>query len=188
MGCGALPDLGGGVGHGRAGNAVVNGFVAHDSDDVEGGELDGAPAAHNNLGRLHIAVDDAGLIEGAQSVGHRQSYADGLVGRQAAALPEDGSEVAALDVLHHHVGHRLYAAAQDAHHVGRLAGGGGGEQLYFGPHACAVAVGQDASEDLDGRDLARRGVARSPDVAEAPAAQPCLEEVVGDLATSLETA
>ncbi len=60
------------------------------------------------------------------------------------------AEVAALDVLHDDVRHRVDAATEDMHDVLRAAGGGRRQQLDVGAHGCGLARRESAGEQLDG--------------------------------------
>ncbi len=77
-----------------------DGRVALDLGDAEVGEHDPAVVGDQHVGRLHVAVQDALAVRGAQHVEHGEPDLGGAARLQQAVLPDDLGERLALDELH----------------------------------------------------------------------------------------
>src|SRR5215218_3214006 len=96
-------------------------------DQPEVGHLDRL-AGQEEIFRLHVEVDDAGVVGVVEGVGHRAQQLGGGLGAEAPLAVEQVAQGAAADVLHHDPGQApLLARVVDGDHVGvRQAGGGAG--------------------------------------------------------------
>ncbi len=131
--------------------------------DAEVGELDPALGREQDVGRLDVAVHDAGGVRGGQGQRSLSEDRAGLLRRHRAA-GDELRERLSLDELHHEVGvAAVLAVVVDRRDVGMRQGCGM-------PCLIPEAVGERRlargvrAHDLDGDLTAEDGVARLPDV------------------------
>ncbi len=127
-------------------------------------------AVDEDVGRLHVAVQDAGSVGGHERVRHLQEQGSGDVGGERAPVADDLGQRAAVDVLHHQpvgVGLAVDDGIEDGHHV-RVVELGTEACLALGPRQVG-AVGSGQQPDLLEGHLAPEDlVATEPDCAHAP--------------------
>ena len=148
--------------------------------DAEVGDLHPTVGRDEQVGRLHVAVHDAGGVRGADGVGGLREEAPHRVGVHRAAGPDQVRQRLAVDQLHHQVGPRHVRAVaglrglaevEDRGDVGvvqrrRVVGLG----LEPGPEGGVVGVLR--LEQLHRDRAAERGVARAPHLAHAARRDP----------------
>ncbi len=81
-----------------------DGGIPLDLGDAEVGQHDPAVVRHQDVGRLHIAVQDALAVGGTQHVQHGHAHLGGAARGERAVVADDLGERAALDQLHHDPG------------------------------------------------------------------------------------
>ncbi len=89
----AVPIDRGGLRHRHAG-------VAHGAGDAEVHDLDLAGAGQHDVGRLDVAVDDAGPVAVLQRLEDADGHLQGPLGQQLAAGVQQLTQRGAVDVLH----------------------------------------------------------------------------------------
>jgi hypothetical protein len=117
-------------------------------DQPEIGDLDRL-AGQEQVLRLHVQVDHAGVVGVVEGVGHRAEQLGGRLGAEAALAVEQVAQGPAADVLHHDPGQApLLARVVHRDHVGmRQAGGRAG----LAPELLgeAAVAGELGAGDLD---------------------------------------
>ncbi len=69
--------------------------------DPEIGHPDPAVLAQHDVGRLDVAMDDAGAVGDGQGLGDLTGHVDHVTGGEPSVFVEDRSQRAAFDSLHH---------------------------------------------------------------------------------------
>ncbi len=86
--------------HARRGQARVVEAAAHADGEPEVEQLDRPVLAHEHVGRLEVAVDEAGAVGGGERLGGGTAEPHDLLGRQGALVAELLGEVLSLEQLH----------------------------------------------------------------------------------------
>ncbi len=158
--------------------------VAADLGHAEVEHLDDARAllalGEEDVGRLDVAVEDAGLVR----LGHADARLGGDAQRhvrpQGAQAPEHVLQVLADEVLQHHVGARGLGIDAGVEAAGDVLGVDGPGRLRLaleaGQHG--DAVGQVLVDDLDGDHAAAARVLGGVDRAHATGAEEALDPVL----------
>ena len=153
--------------------------IGLDPGDPEVGQLGPATRADQDVGRLHVAVDDAGRVSGHEGVRDLTEQPRRVVRGQPSFVPDDLGQRRTLDVLHHQpvdVGVAVDRDVEDRDHV-RVVEVGTQACLTLG--ACEVGpVGAREQADALERHLAAEDlVPTEPDRTHAASPDLALERV-----------
>ena len=130
---------------------------------------------------LQVAMDDAPLVGGGETLGHLDRQLDGLSGRERALL-EPSSQRLALEELHHGVGGVAFAAHVEDAGDARVIQRRHGPRLAFEACERFGVPGQVPRQHLDGDEPVQPRVARLPHLTHAA----CAERGEGLVGSELE--
>ena len=109
------------------------------------------------FGRLQVAVDDAGVVQSAQTRHQRHHQIDERALIQRSARTQHRVQILPLQPLRHEVGHAVLHANVENRNDARMADGGGAPRFTkkaVAPHCAARRfVGEDLQRQLDGDRL-----------------------------------
>jgi hypothetical protein len=129
--------------------------------DPEVRETDvGRPGVEDDVGRLHVAVDDVQSVRVRQCLGQLLADRDRPLDAQRAAVEHVGQRRAIHEVEHQIWDTVVGTPAAQSHHAGVIEST---EHLDLGPEP-VHALGVDHPEELDGDRAARTGVPGSEDL------------------------
>ena len=174
--------LGGADDRAGAGEVLGMGGVAGDRlgrglGDAEVGHLHPPVLAQQDVGRLHVAVDDAGLVGVLEGPRHLGGDVDRLGRRQRPPLEERLPQGGAVDQLHDDEGQPVVeAGVEDADHVG-VGQPGGGDGLAPEPLEERRVGGQLGQQQLHRHRPAQHRVLRLPHLGHAAAGDLVAEAV-----------
>jgi hypothetical protein len=160
--------------------AAVGDLGARDAEVDELHRLFARDHREEDVGRLEIAVDDPGGVDGVEPLGDLAEEPGDRADREAALARQLRAEVLAVEELHDHVG----VAAIDAIVVGlhdvRALDVRHGARLALEAHAGVVVAGGDGVDELDGHVAPELAIEGHPERAHAPRGQLALEAVFAD--------
>ena len=155
--------------------------------DAEVGDLHLPVGRDQQVGRLHVAVHDAGPVRGADRVGRLGHQVADHLGVERLAAAQQRRERLPVDELHHEERARQAGAVRSAEQRGlpdvvdrrdaRVVQRRGVPGLGLEPGAEQRVVGVLALEHLDRHGPAQRGVGGPPDLAHATGRDPRLQPV-----------
>ena len=151
--------------------------VVADLGDAEVGHHHPAVLAAQDVGRLDVAVHQVGPVGGGEGVGHLRADVGHLVGIEDLAAVELGSQVGAVDELHHDGLHAVVVTGVVDGHDAGVAQACGGYRLGAEAGHEAVVGGEVRMQDLDRDPPAEHLVGGLPDLGHAAAGDAALEAV-----------
>ncbi len=156
---------------------VIGPVQRHRLGDTEIDDLEDDPAVlelgEEQVGRLDVAVEDAGLVRPDEPEAGLPDEAHAELGRELAAALQELLEVLPLEELHGHVDEarrRVGAGVEDVDDVGRLEGAGE-PRLPLEALDHLVVAGHLGTDDLEGHVPARSHVSDLVDGAHAALAE-----------------
>jgi hypothetical protein len=183
----AAEHLGGGVGDGAGDDTGGGALGVAEAGDPEVGQLVVADPRRQDVGRLDVAVEDPGLVGGAERIAHLDGDPEDLLPRGRAVVGQLGLERARRQVLHGEEGQPLLGLAGVVHGDDVRVPRERPDRLALGLEPpLGVLVGRvDVGQHLEGDRAPQLGLVGPVHDREATPTQLALDLVPGDRHASL---
>ena len=108
------------------------------------------PRLEEDVGRLHVAVDEPGGVRGVETLGDLLDDGDRPRGIESPLRTDHLPQVTALDLLHGEIQNAVRLPRRDGPHDVRIVDGGRRPRLAQEPHPKSLVRLERGEEDLQG--------------------------------------